>query len=233
MKRFYKEVAVAPEGEGFAVLLDGKPVKTPGRATLFLPTRPLAEAVAEEWRAQGENIEPASMPLTKLAHTAIDIVTADRGKVANHILSFGRSDLLCYRAEAPAELAVRQRQNWDPLLEWLGEAHGARLRTGEGVGFIQQPGEALTALDEAVWAHDDFALAGLYAAATITGSLALALALAGHRLDAAGAFAASTLDEAWQAEKWGHDSEAIARRNRLSAELAAAERFLRLLGPAA
>ena len=239
MKRFYKDVSVASspptlEGEGgrkgaYAILLDGKPIRTPARAALTVPTRALAEAIAEEWRRQGETLMPQSMPLTRLANTAIDLPTLDRGKFVNQVLAFGNSEFLCYRAEASEALAVRQRATWDPVLDWLAQRHGARLTTGVGLGFVEQPGEAQVALDKAVWSHDDFMLAALHSAATVTGSLALALALADARLDARAAFAASTLDESFQAEYWGHDAQAQARRARLSAELAATERFMRLL----
>lgn len=226
--RFYKTVSVAESDSGYAVLLDGRPLKTPSRAAMVLPRRALAEAIAEEWRAQEEKIDSASMPLTKLANTAVAHVPHRRAQVANRILAFGRSELLCYRAEGPPELASRQSAAWDPLLDWLHERHGARLKTGTGIGFIEQPGEAAMALDKAVWAHDDFALAALHEAAGLTGSLVLALALADGRLGAAEAFALSRIDEAFQAEHWGEDAQAAARARGLAAELAAVERFLRL-----
>ncbi len=228
MKRFYRDVSVVPADDGFAVLLDGKPVKTPGREMLIVQPRALAEAIAEEWRGQGEEIDPAAMPLTKLANTAIDIVAPDRGRTANQILAYGRTDLLIYRAEAPQDLVARQNARWNPLLDWLAERYGARLVTGQGVTFVDQPGDALVALDSAVWAHDDFMLAALHNATTLMGSLVLALALAERRLDAEAAFAASMLDESFQVERWGRDAEAEARRERLAAELAATERFMRL-----
>lgn len=228
-RRFYKTVSVAETDGGFGVFLDGKQAKTSGHSALILPNRALAEAVAEEWRAQGEKIESAGMPLTKLANMAVAHMPHRRAQVANRILGFGRSELLCYRAEAPPELASRQSKAWDPLLDWLHKRHGARLKTGTGIGFIEQPGEAAMALDKAVWAHDDFALAALHEAAGVTGSLVLALALADGRLDAAEALALSRIDEAYQAEKWGEDAEAVARARALATDLAAAERFLRLV----
>lgn len=230
MKRFYKQVSVAAVRDGgHTVLLDGKPVKTPKRATLTLPSQTLAEAVAEEWRGQGENIDPQTMPLTRLAFAAIDTVAQDRARVAEQVLRFGGSDLVCYRAEAPPELVARQAAAWDPLLDWLAEMHGARPSAGAGISFIEQPPDALLALEQAIWRHDDFVLAGLHSAATITGSLVLALALSGARVSAAEAFALAMLDEDFQAEKWGRDAEAEARHARLLSELSAAERFLRLL----
>jgi len=241
MKRFYKEVSISPSplvGEGasrsdaeggWVLLLDDKPIKTPARATLTLPSEALAEAIAEEWRGQSETIDPQSMPLTRLSFAAIDTVAQNRARVAEQVLRFGRSDLVCYRAEAPPELVARQTAAWDTLLDWLAEMHGARLSVGAGISFIEQPADALLALEQAVQRHGDFALAGLHAAATITGSLVLALALLSARLSAAEAFALAMLDEDFQAEKWGRDMEAEALRARLLADLTAAERFLRLL----
>ena len=227
--RFYKEVSVAAQDGGFAVLLDGKQVKTPGRAALALPTSAFAEAVAEEWRAQSEQIEPASMPLTGLAHAALDLVPHHRGKVIEHILGFGRSDLLCYRAEAPSGLAARQARLWDPWLAWIAEAHGVRLQTGTGVAFIEQPMDSGLALEKLVCARGDFQLAALDRAASLTGSIVLGLAMLDRRLSAADAFAAAHVDEEYQAETWGRDAAAEARKAHLLAELAAAERVFRLL----
>jgi chaperone required for assembly of F1-ATPase len=227
--RFYKEVSTAAQDGGFAVLLDGKPVKTPGRAPLSLPTAAIAEAVAEEWRAQGEQIEPASMPLTGLAHAAFDLVPRHRGKVIEHILGFGRSDLVCYRAEAPSELAVRQERLWNPWLAWIAGAHGVRLQTGAGLSFIEQPVDSALALEKLVCALGDFQLAALDRAASLTGSIVLGLAMLDRRLGAADAFAAAHVDEEYQAETWGRDPASEARKAHLLAELAAAERVLHLL----
>ena len=229
MKRFYKDVSVGQEGGSHLVLLDGRTLKTSGKATLELPVHALAEAVGEEWRTQGETIDPPSMHLTRLSFGAIDGVKVDRAKVANHALSFGGTDLLSYRADAPQELAARQAAAWDPLLDWAAEHHGARLNVTSGVGHIEQPAEALAALERAVAAQSDFALSAVHAATMITGSLVLALALADTRLTADQAFAAATIDETYQAEKWGMDSEAEQRLKRHALELSAAERFLRLL----
>ena len=229
MKRFYKDVSVKEEGGAWRVLLDGRTLKTQAKATLELPNRALAEAVADEWRAQGENIDPPSMHLTRLAFGAIDGVKADRTKIADHALSFGRTDLLSYRADTPQELVARQASAWDPLLDWVAERHGARLAVTSGIGHVAQTEEAVSALEQAIAAQDDYALAALHAATTLTGSLVIALALADRRLNAAEAFAAATVDESFQAEKWGLDFEAELRLKRHAEELAAAERFLHLL----
>ncbi|MBI3677686.1 MAG: ATPase [Proteobacteria bacterium] len=234
MKRFYKEVAVVSSaspvhGEAHAVTLDGKPVKTPGRSTLAVPSRALAEAIADEWRRQGETVLLESMPLTKLANTALDRAPAHRQALVEQVICYGRSDLLCYRADQPEKLAARQEAVWNQLLEWLSETYRARLSTCHGIGFVEQPPESLIALEQAVWKYDAFALTALHTMASILGSLTLALALIEQRLCASEAFAASQLDEDFQAEKWGRDAEAEKRRKLLLSELEAAERFVRLL----
>lgn len=229
IKRFYKDVSVAEEGGGFAVLLDGKLLKTPSRSAYALPSRMLADAIAAEWRAQGKEIDPAAMPLTRLVNTAIERVPVHRAPVAEEALALGKSDLLCYRADTPQSLIARQAEHWDPLLDWLFGRYGARLAVGQGIAFVDQSAEALLALEEAVWKLDDFRLTGLSAAASILGSLVLGLALAEGRLDAAEAFRLATLDEVFQAEQWGKDAEAEARQERLKGELTGIERFLRLL----
>jgi len=223
MKRFYSDVSV---GQGNTVLLDGKPIKTPARATLVLPTRALAEAIAEEWRGLGEEILPAAMPLTKFANTAIDRVVGREGEVVDQIMAY-TNDLVCYRAAAPAELAARQHAQWDPLLDWAAGRY-APLTTGTGIAHIKQSNEALAAYRAAVAAYDAFALTALHTAATATGSLVLALALAEGRLDAQEAFALSRLDETFQSEKWGADAEAERRAGTVLAELQAATRFMEL-----
>jgi chaperone required for assembly of F1-ATPase len=169
------------------------------------------------------------MFLTRLTFAAIDGVQADRQKVADHALSFGRTDLLCYRAEHPQELVVRQAKVWGALLDWAAERFGAKLHVAHGITFKEQPPESIAALEHAIADTNDFTLAALHTAATISGSLVTALALTHHHLNAEQAFAAATLDETFQSEKWGTDEEAALRLKRLSAELSAAERFLRLL----
>lgn len=230
MKRFYKDVAASAAADGgYTVLLDGKAVKTPNRALLSLPNQPLAEALAKEWRAQGESLDTQSMPLTRLAFAAIDVVTPERERVAEEALKYAGTDLLSYRAENPPELVARQAQAWDPLLDWAAETYGARLEVGSGIKHVEQAPEAIAELQQAIARYDEFELAALRTATTITGSLILALALAEEEVNAAEAFAAATLDETFQAEKWGRDAEAEKRSQRLLYELTAAERFLRLL----
>lgn len=227
MKRFYKEVSTAAGEGGLVILLDGRRVKTPRHVALALPTEQLAEAVADEWRGQGEEIDPHSMPLTKLANTAIDRVKGCEVLVIDQIIAYS-NDLLCYRAAAPADLVARQSAEWDPLLAWAAERFGACLAIQTGITHFQQPPEAVAALRRAVEAQNPFVLTALHNAATLLGSLVLALALAEGRLSAAEAFALSQLDERYQAERWGEDAEAARRAQALATELAAAERFLRL-----
>jgi chaperone required for assembly of F1-ATPase len=225
MKRFYKEVTVT-DGP-YQILLDGRPVKTPMRAALALPTKALGEAVAAEWRSQGDEIDPHSMPLTKLANTAIDRVAGHEAAVIDQIMGY-TTDLLCYRAGHPAALVARQSAEWDPILAWAGESLGAHLEARTGIVHFAQPPEAVAALRLAVAAYDPAVLAALHHTATILGSLVLALAMAAGRLTAAEAFALSQLDDRFQVEQWGVDCEAAARAAALAADLAATERFIRL-----
>jgi len=226
VKRFYKTVST---GETNAVLLDNRAIKTPKGVPFILPTRELAEAIAEEWRAQETDIKPETMPLTKLAHAAID-GAPESARIAEQAVAYAKSDLLCYRAEGPDELVIRQARQWAPILDWLAQTHGARLKTATGIGYIDQPSEALEKLASRAGRLDPFALAALHTATAITGSLALGLAVLERRLTAAEAFVLSRLDEDYQAERWGQDAEAQARATHLKADLEAAERFMRLSG---
>jgi chaperone required for assembly of F1-ATPase len=219
MKRFYKEVTVGEADGGFCILLDGKPVKTPARNTLLLPTPALARTIAAEWAGQGDEIVATAMPLLRLANTVIDGVAINREDVIGAILRFGENDLLCYRAHQPPALAQRQRDGWDPLLEWARQRLSARMRIAEGVGHVDQSPEALTALREAMTGYDAFTLAGLHVIASITGSLVLALAVTEGATSGAEAFHLSRIDETYQAEKWGEDAEAVKRTAALAHEL--------------
>jgi chaperone required for assembly of F1-ATPase len=229
MKRFYKSASVGESGGAFQTLLDGRSLKTPSGAQLSLPTRALAQAIAEEWNAAGETVDLHGMLLTRLAFAAVDSVAKNRAHVEEEVLGFARSDLLSYRAEYPSDLIARQEAVWDPYLDWAAERYGARLLTASGIIHTPQPDGAIAALEKAVRSRDDFTLAALHAATTLTGSLVLALALIDAHQNAEAIFAAATVDETFQAEKWGADTEAEARRNAHAAELAAAERFMRLL----
>lgn len=229
MKRFYKSVSTGESHGAFQVLLNGKSLKAPSGAPLNLPTSALAEAIAQEWSAAGEEIDLHGMLLTRLAFAAVDGVGKNRAHVEEQIVGFARSDLLSYRAEYPEELIVRQAATWNPYLDWAAERYGARLVTASGIIHTPQPDDAIATFEQAVRRRDDFALAALHAATTLTGSLVLGLALIDAHQNADAIFAAATVDETFQAEKWGIDAEAQARRNAHAAELAAAERFVRLL----
>ena len=229
MKRFYKDAAVAAVGGGFGVALDGKPVRTPAKATLAVPSSALAEAVAGEWRAQEEEVVPAAMRLRRLACAAIDRVAGEREAVIEETTGYGGSDLLCYWAEYPVQLQRRQAETWRPLLDWTARALGASLAVTEGVVPVAQEESALIQLRAAVAAYDHWMLTALHAATTVTGSLVLGLALAHEEIDAERAWAASRLDHDFQAEKWGEDAEAAEAAAGLRAELDAAVRFMDLL----
>jgi chaperone required for assembly of F1-ATPase len=226
MKRFYKDVGVDQTPEGFRVLLDGRPVKTPARHTLILPTQALALAIADEWRTQGEEIVPTSMPMLRMANTALDGISQTREAVIAAILRFGEHELLCYRAESPTELVVQQATEWDPILEWLRACHGVVLLTGTGIQPVEQPPQALAQLGAVLATQDDFALAALHVAASITSSLVLALALVEGVINTAQAFQLSRIDETYQASQWGEDAEAAARARGLAREMDVAAEFL-------
>jgi len=227
-KRFYKEAGIAPEGDGYSVTLDGRPLRTPGGAPLTAPTRALAIAVSEEWAAQDTQIRPHTMPLTQLTNTAIDRVAHERTDIVERMMAYAATDLLCYRAEFPPDLAVRQQANWQPLLDWVADTHGARLTVADGVIPVPQSPSALAALGAAVAVLDDIELTALACIAAATGSLVIALALTSGRIDAEAAYEVSRLDEAYQVERWGEDAEAVARQAGLRADIFAAARFLAL-----
>lgn len=227
MKRFYRDVTVDETPDGFRFLLDGKPVRTPARQALLLPTHALADAVAQEWREQQDEMKPAAMPLTRLVNTVLDGVRDTREEMISAILRFGENDLLSYRAEAPSELAARQRQ-WDDYLDWASDRHGARLVVTSGIQHVTQSSETLAALRRAIAGRSDYGLAALHVLASVTGSLILGLAVLDDRLTARDAFALSRLDEAYQAEQWGSDREAEERAGRLAAEMDHAAELVRL-----
>ncbi|GAB4369480.1 MAG: ATPase [Kiloniellaceae bacterium] len=234
IKRFYKSASAGPAPEssgdgGFTVLLDGRPLRTPAKALLVLPAEALAAAIAAEWQGQEGEVDPQAMPLNALACTAIDVVRPQRGQIVEDLVGFGGHDLLCYWTDETGELLRRQQQHWQPLLDWAAADLGAPLKKTCGVISQAQPEASLQALRRAIEAHDDLALTGLAAAAKAAGSVILGLALARGRIDAAEAFRLSQLDELYQAERWGEDAEAAARREALRRELESARRFLDLI----
>lgn len=228
-KRFYKAAAPVEEGGRYGVALDGRPVRTPGGSPLALRTWKLAKAIAGEWEAQEEEVRPLTMPMMRLAATAIDRIGGERAAIVDQIAAYGGSDLLCYRAEAPEALVERQARLWQPLVDWAAQAYGARLRVTQGILHVEQDRAALDALRDAVAAMDDYRLAALSQLTASSGSLVIALAVVAGRIGADEAAAASHLDEEWQAEQWGQDKEAMDRRRNLAREIAEAERFLDLL----
>ena len=235
-KRFYNEVSVEADtpqgpqsGGAWNLLLDGRPVRTPGKAALAVPSGALAEAIAEEWRAQGEFIDPESMPITKIVNTAIDGVTGREKEVAADIIAFAGSDLVCYRAEKPVELVVRQKEAWDPVLRWAQDALGARFVLAEGVMPIEQPDDAIHAFASAIEGCGALELCALHVMTTLTGSAVLPVALARGAMSAEAVWSAAHVDEDFQIAQWGEDEEAIERRERRSKEFQAAARILETL----
>ncbi|SFJ28149.1 Chaperone required for the assembly of the F1-ATPase [Sphingomonas sp. NFR04] len=225
MKRFWKTVTIV---DG-AIALDGRPVRTPARAALTLPTPQLAEAVAEEWRSVGEEIDPRAMPLTGLANAAIDQIAPNPAPFAADLARYGESDLLCYRAELPEPLVERQAARWDPLLDWARARYDVHFETTAGVMHRPQPPATIARLQEVVAALDPFRLAALSPLVTISGSLVAALALLEGAVDPQTIWRAAQLDEDWQAEQWGEDPLAVRAREVRQADFDAGVRFLSLL----
>jgi chaperone required for assembly of F1-ATPase len=229
MKRFWKEAAAQEAEGGWTVALDGKPIRTPAKHPLLVPSRALAEGIAAEWRAQGEEVRPEAMPLMRLASTALDLVTKRREAVAAEIAKYAETDLVCYRAEHPAELAQRQQAGWGPILDWAMLRYDAPLAITAGVIPAPQDPATLRAYAAAVAAYDPLALTALHTATTACGSVVLGLALVEGRLAPEEAYALSQLDETFQIEQWGEDSEAARRRASLREDIHNAARFLELL----
>jgi chaperone required for assembly of F1-ATPase len=229
-KRFYKAVSVAPVEEGFAVHLDGKPVRTPGKALLALPTEAAAVLVADEFAEQGETINPVTMPVMRLVNTAIDGVANDPQAVLEDILRFASSDLLCYRADAPQGLVDRQNEQWDPVIDWARAAFGARFNLAEGIIHVEQPRETIAVLGSHLNQRaEPLRLAAIHLMTSLTGSALLAVAVDFGELDAEAAWAAGHVDEDWQIEQWGQDAEAVARRSARKRDMMAAAGLLEAL----
>lgn len=225
-KRFYKEVAVG-EADGLNVVkLDGRIVKTPGRAALGVADAAIADAMAAEWDAQVETINPTLMPITRIANTAIDAVSAKMDETRADIVAYAGNDLLCYRAESPESLAARQAEHWDPLLRWVADELNAPLRVAAGVLPIDQALESLEGFHNALGRFDPLGLAALHVATTLTGSAVLALAVAQRRLGPEEAWTAAHIDEDWQIAQWGAVTEAIERRQARWRDMAAASMIL-------
>lgn len=229
MKRFWKEVAtVAAEG-GWSIELDGRPIKTPARELLVLPSEALARAIAAEWSAVGEKIDPRTMPLTGLANAAIDRVAPDKATFAAGLAKYAEADLACYRADMPQKLVDRQAEHWDALLSWARRRFDVDFVTTAGITHVQQPQATIDRLSHAVVALDPFQLAGLSPLITTGGSLVAALAVLEGGFTPGQAWEAVSIDDRWQLEQWGADEEAETALENRRADFMAAAQFLELL----
>jgi chaperone required for assembly of F1-ATPase len=228
-KRFYNDVAIKDEGHGVGVLLDGKPVRTPAKAPFVVPHKALAEAIGDEWRGQGARIDPATMPLTRLANSVIDGVKGHEGAVIGDILNYAGSDLICYRAEGPKGLVTLQTKHWDPIVAWAKRDLGVPMRLAEGVMHVAQAPSSLDAIGSRLSEFDSWSLAALHVMTGLSGSALLALATALGRLSPEEAWAAAHVDEDWQISQWGEDEEAKQRRANRWRDFAAAARMVELL----
>lgn len=229
MKRFYKAAATEPREDGFAIALDGRPMRTPAQAPLVVPGRALAEAVAAEWQAQGDEIRPHEMPLTRAANSAIDRVGPEHGAVAAMVAGYGETDLICYRATHPEALAAQQAAAWDPLIDWAGAALGAALTRSAGVMPVAQPPESLARLRAAVEAHDPWRLTALHELVVLSGSLVIGLAISHGWVEAEEGWSLGRIDEDWNIAQWGEDDEAAAQAARRKRDFLAAARLLDLV----
>ena len=230
-KRFYKDVTAVETEDGFTIRLDGASVRTPAKKMLLVPTAALAEIIADEWRAQAEVIDPASMPVTRLVNSALDGVASNPDVTFNDILSFAGTDMLCYRAEGPERLVERQQAQWDPILSWAAETLGARFILAEGVMHQAQPEAAIAAFGRALAAFKaPLPLASLHVMTALTGSALLPLAFALRRISVEEAWTLAHLDEDWQIELWGADEEAAHRRAHRWQDMAAAANTFDALG---
>ncbi|MGH6866327.1 MAG: ATP12 family chaperone protein [Methyloceanibacter sp.] len=229
-KRFYKDVATKDEAAGTALLLDGKTVRTPGKNRLILPNPALAEAVAGEWRAQGERIDPGTMPFTKLANSAIDGLRGREAQAIDNILAHAGSDLLCYRADGPESLVAAQARHWDPVVAWAKTALEAPFVLTEGVMPVAQAKTSLDRIEARLKHLDAFSLGALHVMTTLTGSALLPLAVLLGKLSPEQAWKAAYVDEDWQIGQWGEDAEAAARRENRRRGFEAAAKMLALVG---
>jgi chaperone required for assembly of F1-ATPase len=232
-KRFYKTVEAQKEENGFCVLLDGKPVKTPARKTVLVAKQAAARLLVDEWSTQQEHIDPATMPVTRLVNTAIDGVSVDMQAVKEDIIRFAGSDLLCYRVESPQGLLQQQRIYWDPLIDWAQSALNARFVLTEGIVHVAQSAEAMAAFGTHVGMIDQpDQLASIHSLTSLTGSAIIAMALFKGGADPKDAWSAACVDEDWQLSQWGEDSEALALREARKREFDAAVNLLKCLNMA-
>ena len=207
-KRFWKTVEVVEANGGFMATLDGRTVRTPGKSALVVPTREMADRIAEEWEAQVDKVDPTTMPWTRSANSAIDKLSVQRAEVEDHLIGYAGTDLLSYRAEGPDGLIARQANSWDPILDWIAQRHSVRLLTTFGVMPVTQTDDALRVLRNVMHEMSDFAITGFHDLVTLSGSYVLAVSVADGFLNAGAAWDASRIDEEWQNEQWGRDEEA-------------------------
>ena len=229
-KRFYKEAGVAEGGSGFNITLDGKPIKTPSGRTVTVPVRAIAEAIAEEWRAQGDTIDPLTMPLTRFANSVVESVVDRVALVRDDVAKYLHSDLLFYRAGHPQALVAREAQHWDPVLFWAADTLGAHFILGEGIVHVHQPDTAVEAAKGAL-PHEPWSLAAVHVVTTLTGSALLALALTHGARDPDQIWGAAHVDEDWNRDQWGADEEVTARRVAREVDFRAAVRILAAMKP--
>lgn len=229
VKRFFKTADVRAEGLDFRVELDGRPIRTPEGSDIVLPTLALATHVAKEWSEQEDEIKPLTMPLMRLACTAVDKVTPVRDQVIEQLVRYGESDLVCYRSSEPEDLIALQNETWQPVLDWLDQTHEIKLNVTHGIVHIAQPEISLSRLAIVIDKYKNFELAGLGELTQLTGSLTLALACMAKEISGETIFLASQLDDDWQADKWGEDYEAVDRRNNLQADISSAVQFIEYL----
>ncbi len=229
MKRFYKDVSVSPVGDAFAISLDGRPMKTPQRNPLAVPRSGLADAIAAEWAAQGEDIIPASMPLTGLAQGALDQVDNERERIVSRIAAFADSDMLYYRADRGQQALIdHQAEHWDPLLDWARQHYDVDFNLIHGIRYEAQPQATIERLGNVVEAQDGFAIASMLSLVGLAGSLIATLGLVEQTHDTETLWPLVNLEELWQEQQWGRDDVAVAMRNLKQAEFEAAARFLNL-----
>lgn len=229
MKRFWEEARAEECRDGWHVLLDMRPVRTPAGRAVVVPLRALAEEIVAEWEAQTEFVNPLSMPMTRYAATCLDRVAPELDTVAETIAAYGETDLLCYRADFPEALVSRQNAAWDPMLEWASETFDAKLNVGAGVMHIAQPPQAVAALRREVIAHASWSLTALADLVTISGSLVLGLAVARERLGSAEAWRMSRIDEQWNVDQWGEDHDAAEQAARRESDFQNAARLISMV----
>ncbi|MGB1234818.1 MAG: ATP12 family chaperone protein [Planktomarina sp.] len=229
-KRFWKTETVEPAEGGFAILLDGRNVKTPAKRALIAPTEDMAQAIAAEWAAQAEKIDPLSMPFTRAANAAIDKVSIQKDEVAAMIAEYGGSDLLCYRAERPQRLADRQAAAWDPLLDWAKDTYGVRFTVAQGIMHHPQTDETMNVLRRIVAAQGPYSLTALHDLVSLSGSLIMGLAVQQGAYSQDQMWNDSIIDDTFQMEEWGHDDDAFDVLQIKANSFANAARFQQLIG---